>query len=163
MFAADDLARLVIKKMEQHEETRQIAETVAHEFKNAGVAFADSSNNVCGDCTTTCVANDDFDCVDCSSDPNTYSDCDWWNPATWGKSPQKQVPKIPAACQNQGGTKANGDACNSACINMCLKKHPGASGSVCGEPQDSKCEALADESAPDGGGANIWNCWKSLC
>ncbi len=44
MFAADDLARMVIKKMEEHEATRQIAETVAHEFKNAGIAFADSSS-----------------------------------------------------------------------------------------------------------------------
>ena len=44
MFAADDLARMVIKKMEETEATRQIAETVAHEFKNAGIAFADSSS-----------------------------------------------------------------------------------------------------------------------
>ena len=44
MFAADDLARMVIKKMEETEATRQIAETVAHEFKNAGIAFAYSSS-----------------------------------------------------------------------------------------------------------------------
>lgn len=44
MFAADDLARMVIKKMEETEATRQIAETVAHEFKNAGIAFADDSS-----------------------------------------------------------------------------------------------------------------------
>jgi len=42
MFAADDLARMVIKKMEETEATRQIAETVAHEFKNSGIAFADT-------------------------------------------------------------------------------------------------------------------------
>ena len=45
MFAADDLARMVIKKMEETEATRQIAETVAHEFKNAGIAY---SSNVAG-------------------------------------------------------------------------------------------------------------------
>ena len=48
MFAADDLARMVIKKMEQNEATRQIAETVAHEFKNSGIAFAAPQVYVCG-------------------------------------------------------------------------------------------------------------------
>lgn len=49
MFASDDLARMVIQKMEEHKETRQIAETVAYEFKNSGIAFADSSNQpACG-------------------------------------------------------------------------------------------------------------------
>jgi len=56
MFAADDLARMVIKKMEETEATRQIAETVAHEFKNAGIAFADSSTTCGSDCST-CVQN----------------------------------------------------------------------------------------------------------
>ena len=40
MFAVDDLARMAIQKMEQHKETKQIAETVAKEFKNTGIAFA---------------------------------------------------------------------------------------------------------------------------
>ena len=53
MFGADDLARIVIKKMEEHEQTRQIAETVAHEFKNAGIAFADSSSDPCSNSTST--------------------------------------------------------------------------------------------------------------
>lgn len=62
MFAADDLARLVIGKMEEHKATRQIAETVAHEFKNSGIAFADSSSSgpcdYCnGDCTCLCGCN----------------------------------------------------------------------------------------------------------
>ena len=43
LFAVDDLARLAIKRMEQHKETRQIAETVATEFKNSGIAFADAT------------------------------------------------------------------------------------------------------------------------
>ena len=68
MFAADDLARLVIKKMEQHEETRQIAETVAYEFKNAGVAFADSS--IASD---PCSGSTQQDCSSCNA--NRQSTC----------------------------------------------------------------------------------------
>ncbi len=60
MFAVDDLARMAIKKMEQHKETKQIAETVAREFKNSGIALANSGSNYNGcptifcDCTYTC-------------------------------------------------------------------------------------------------------------
>lgn len=56
MFAVDDLARIAIKRMEQHKETQQVAETVAKEFKNSGIAFAgDSGSSVtlsraCSDC-----------------------------------------------------------------------------------------------------------------
>ena len=56
LFAVDDLARLAIKKMEQNKETRQVAETVAKEFKTAGIAFADagsiSLSSACGQCYT---------------------------------------------------------------------------------------------------------------
>lgn len=49
MFAVDDLARMAMKQMEQHKETRQIAETIAEEFKNAGIAFASpQSSGPCG-------------------------------------------------------------------------------------------------------------------
>lgn len=41
LFAVDDLARVAIKRMRQNEATRDIAETVAKEFQNAGIAFAD--------------------------------------------------------------------------------------------------------------------------
>ncbi len=62
MFAADDLARMVIKKMEEHKETRQIAEVVAQEFKNSGIAFA--ANPVCdaGGCGDTQLT---FNCNGC--------------------------------------------------------------------------------------------------
>lgn len=63
MFAVDDLARVAIKKMEQHKETRQIAETVAKEFKTSGIVFADTVS--CTECNTTCTPDADNDCVDC--------------------------------------------------------------------------------------------------
>jgi hypothetical protein len=43
LFAVDDLARLAIKKMEENKQTREIGETVAKEFKTAGIAFADDN------------------------------------------------------------------------------------------------------------------------
>lgn len=41
VFAADDFARMAIRVMEQNKATRQVAETLAHELKNAGIALAD--------------------------------------------------------------------------------------------------------------------------
>jgi hypothetical protein len=38
-FAVDDLARLAIKKLEEHRATREIANSVAHDFRNVGIAF----------------------------------------------------------------------------------------------------------------------------
>ena len=50
LFAVDDLARMAIKKMRQNEATRDIAETVAREFKDAGIAFADDPPITTGGC-----------------------------------------------------------------------------------------------------------------
>lgn len=41
LFAVDDLVRVAIKRMRQNEATRDIAETVAREFKDSGIAFRD--------------------------------------------------------------------------------------------------------------------------
>lgn len=43
VFAADDFARMAIRVMEQNKATRQVAETLAHELKNAGVALASTT------------------------------------------------------------------------------------------------------------------------
>jgi len=60
MFAVDDLARLAVRKLEEHKETRGIAETVAREFKTSGVAFAAagglSPTNGCKTCEC-CVSD----------------------------------------------------------------------------------------------------------
>ena len=156
MFAADDLARMVIKKMEETEATRQIAETVAHEFKNSGIAFADSSYDVCSDCTADCTPDLDFDCVDCTE--TMYSSCIW----PFSK-PKKKVAKMPASCANSNGTKANCEACEEDCLVMCQKKNTGAAISKCSEVQVSACHAYCDLGQPDDGGSNIWNCWKKYC
>lgn len=39
MFAADDLTRLVLSGMERHDATRGIADSLAHEFRDAGIAY----------------------------------------------------------------------------------------------------------------------------
>lgn len=64
MFAVDDLARMAIKQMEQHRETRQIAETVAKEFKNSGIALANSISDYCG-CVDPCLPAKYFRCNPC--------------------------------------------------------------------------------------------------
>jgi len=50
LFAVDDLARVAIKQMRQNEATHDIAETVAREFQNAGIAFADDPPITTGGC-----------------------------------------------------------------------------------------------------------------
>lgn len=51
LFAVDDLARMVISKMQEHEATKKIAEGLAHEFKDAGAVFALVAIT-CDDCCT---------------------------------------------------------------------------------------------------------------
>ena len=67
MFAVDDLARMAIKKMEQHKETKQIAETVAKEFKNSGIAMANPNYSNCGGCVPDCKAGAYQECIACDS------------------------------------------------------------------------------------------------
>ncbi len=67
MFAVDDLARMAIKKMEQHKETRQIAETVAKEFENSGIALANPNYSNCNGCVPNCVAGAYQECIPCTS------------------------------------------------------------------------------------------------
>lgn len=71
MFAVDDLARMAIKQMEQHKETRQVAETVAKEFKNSGIAFAGPSGSSGApdpDCKGCCSKSDATLCQKCCDD-----------------------------------------------------------------------------------------------
>ncbi len=71
LFAVDDLARMAITQMEQHKETRQIAETIAEEFKNAGIAIADS-NSSNGPCYPAGTLGGNNIGKDCASDPNFF-------------------------------------------------------------------------------------------
>lgn len=74
MFAVDDLARMAIKKMEQHKETRQIAETIATEFKDAGIAFANPNSSQGGPCYPAGTLNGSNIGVDCNKDPYYFCD-----------------------------------------------------------------------------------------
>lgn len=69
LFAVDDLARMAIQKMEQHKETRQIAETVAKEFKNAGIALAGPNSY-----NDPCAGSTQQDCQGCNG--NRQNTCD---------------------------------------------------------------------------------------
>lgn len=47
VFAADDLARMAIRVMEENKSTSQLAEVLAHDFNNAGVALAITPGDLC--------------------------------------------------------------------------------------------------------------------
>lgn len=52
-LSIDDLARVAAAKLQEHAGDNRIANEVAREFKNAGVAFADPSGRPpCSNCTT---------------------------------------------------------------------------------------------------------------
>lgn len=62
LFAVDDLARIAIKKLEEHKQTHEIGETVAQEFKNTGVVFAATPGHTsacvnCVDAKTGCLGD----------------------------------------------------------------------------------------------------------
>ena len=62
MFAVDDLARMAIKKLEEHKEIQAISETVAQEFKNTGIVFAADPGYTsaclnCADAKLHCIQN----------------------------------------------------------------------------------------------------------
>ena len=74
IFAAlnvDQLARMASKQMERHASGNRIADKLAREFKNAGVAFADESSSssdwkLCNACCSGCKAAPGRDCIPCS-------------------------------------------------------------------------------------------------
>ena len=79
LFAVDDLARMAIKKMRQNEATRDIAETVAREFQNSGIAFATTP------VTTPCLVSEikpgctgadiGYNCVCCPTAATSQETC----------------------------------------------------------------------------------------
>ena len=71
-LSVDDLARIAAKKMQDNEATKGIGDTLAKEFRAAGVALAnDDPGNpnsylgTCIGCTPYCEPDEDYDCVDC--------------------------------------------------------------------------------------------------
>ena len=80
LFAVDDLARVAIKRMRQNEATRDIAETVAREFKDSGIAFASTPPNPtpcsAGQIKPGCAGADiGTNCVCCATAALTQEDC----------------------------------------------------------------------------------------
>ena len=69
-FAVDDLARLAIKKLEEHRATREIANSVAHDFRNVGIAFGVTGQQLA---CSGCVAEKYTQYSRCQS---TMSNCD---------------------------------------------------------------------------------------
>ena len=92
LFAVDDLARMAIKQMRQNEAMRDIAETVAREFKDSGIVLAQTARK-CGDDT----------CDQCATEYMT------WN-CTCPPSPEGGSCSNCAelACKRCYGTASNG-------------------------------------------------------
>ena len=61
LFSVDDLARMVGKAMQQRAGDNKVAEQVAQEFQQAGIAFAGGLSNPSG---TLCIS--DYDCSGCN-------------------------------------------------------------------------------------------------
>ena len=59
LLAVDYLARLAVKKLAQHQETKALANSLAHDFKDMGVAFAASGSG--GPDCTHCYKQDNAD------------------------------------------------------------------------------------------------------
>lgn len=66
LFAVDDLARMVIGKMQEHEATRKIAENLAQEFKDAGAVYG--VTELCSHCCRQL-------CADASGCTDGYVSC----------------------------------------------------------------------------------------
>ncbi len=77
MFSVDDLARMVGKAMQQRACDNKVAEQVAREFQNAGVAFAASGPVTLTPACTKCFSDATHGSDDCGNLPKGTSrdDC----------------------------------------------------------------------------------------
>jgi len=113
MFAVDDLARMAIQKMEQHKETKQIAETVAKEFKNSGIAMANPNYSNCGGCVANCVAGPYQECIACDSGcPGSYVSNIGCNDSRYSKAQCR----LCCASRNPGSTTSPENTGYSLCV-----------------------------------------------
>jgi len=168
MFAVDDLARIAIKKLEEHKETLAIGETVAREFKDSGIVFAGaiggSSRPPCSDCAAGCVADDEYDCVDCDAAKcGTYSEFVDSEPAEYGwidglwKRIKKEIKK-PLQKKVKKVLPCNGtDFYKSA-----LEATPGDALNTC-EASCKTCATQYHKDYPLGDSAKIANGCNDLC
>ncbi len=72
LLGADDLARMVGRRLQQMEGDNKVAEQIAKEFRSAGVAFASGpSGTPCPplfcDCIATCTGVDGRSVTDCAN------------------------------------------------------------------------------------------------
>ena len=79
LFSVDDLAHIVGRAMQQRAGDNKVAEQVAREFQQAGIAFAGGLSNPSG---TLCQS--DYDCSGCNS--NQIANC-----CLGGTSPARQL------------------------------------------------------------------------
>lgn len=84
LLAVDDLARIAIKKLEEHKQTHEIGETVAQEFKNTGVVFAATPGHTsaclgCADAKNQCLNDSSAGLTACikaaGSDQSKQNNC----------------------------------------------------------------------------------------
>ena len=96
IFAVDDLARVAIKKMEEQKQLHEVGETVAKEFKNSGIAFADA--------TGSSIAACDY-----------YNDPACWNSCHTLHTDDEDCTKSYAGCLQQGYPTADCQHANDLC------------------------------------------------
>ena len=140
-LSVDDLARIAAKKMQEQEATKGIGDTLAKEFRAAGVVLAnDDPGNPnpylsdCSGCTGYCIPDADYDCVDC---PSTCATPMW----PWGGK-KKRLKCADAqgfwnACAGNGNQV---DCCQQKCFDCCATK-------PCGMRPDAVVHACQSECA----------------
>jgi hypothetical protein len=112
-MSADDLLRAVGREMERRNFDSEVAQNVAKEFKNAGVAFAEAPSPLCLNLNCKpCTPSDGFNC----------------NPCT---APCTDHERVKANCAAKPDEAECGDCCQDQytdCHSKCL---PGALGYFC--------------------------------
>lgn len=116
LLGVDDLARMVGAEMQKRAGDNKVAEQVAKEFQNAGIAFAAGpSGGYCSDCTNACVEDDDHYCVDCDASCSSPS-------VTFAARRRQPKPPVPQSCIDfKNGNMGNNQCqqCSTDLLALC--------------------------------------------
>jgi hypothetical protein len=157
-LTADDLLRKVGTELEKRAGDSQVANAVAKEFKNAGVAFATEAEpsviaGPCTGCSLDCTTTFGYDCLNC------WAICNILGAPTKYLAPANCGSKGPLSCLQCCGEQ--NDVCvekcnavNAACVAKCAA---GPAGNSC----RATCEA-AKVQCTSGSGPSLSSCTQKL-
>lgn len=136
-FLWEEVARAVFGQLEAHKLTQGIADDVARDFRELGVAHADTiGSGDCDDCGGECVEDDEYECVDCdpscsttaaagSSGGNKKKKKKVCDPKAYVSDCQKNSPNIPTldCCQTKCNNECKGTSSGTrdALIELCME------------------------------------------